>query len=251
MARIVRLTLLTAWMCSFTVHAVVSVFVRDLGGSVRLEYKCSDGELLRSFALDLSVDRGRILAVRDYFRGESTAAAQGYGIFPASLRNQVLGGDNFDLDWASPDYTPLASFVDSPADTLPGLGSEGVTLEFAALWDVQVAAARPREQGLLCTLEISEPAWVTVTPNASRGGVVSARPGDLISTRFTKAYATPVTILEVSVQGDTVTVRFSGGELQTATAPDGQWSGTGDSDGEYTDSLQGAKARFYRVFQNP
>jgi hypothetical protein len=243
-------TLLIALVWSVPVRATVSVYVQEVGGSARLEYKCSAGEVVRAFALDVSVNRGRIESVRDFFRGESTEEEQGYGIFPASLRDHVLVGGGTQLDWTLPEYVPLASAVDSPEDTLPGVGSSGVTLEFCGLWDVEVSASRPGQQGVLCVLEISEPALVTVGPNASRGGVVSARPGDVIDTVFVQAAVTPVRISEVSVEDETVTVRFSGGELQAAGALDGEWTGTGDFDGEYTEVIRGGETRFYRVFQD-
>jgi len=251
MVKILRSSLLLALACSVPVQAVVSVYVQDVGGVARLEYKCSAGEVVRSFALDVAVDRGRVVVVRDYFRGESTEAVQGYGIFPASLRDHVLVGGNPDIDWTLPAYAPLASVADSPADTLPGLGSAGVTLEFCGLWDTGVSAAKPGQQGVLCVLEITEPALVTVNSNASRGGVISAKPGDVITTVFAEALVTPIRISEVSVEEGTVTVYFSGGELQTASALDGEWTGTGDSDGDYTESIPDGETRFYRVFQGP
>jgi hypothetical protein len=243
------LLILLAW--PVPARAVVTIFVQDVGGAAQIEYKCSAGEMVRAFALDVSVDAGQIIGVRDFFRGESTAEAQGYGVFPASLRDQVVASGGLDLDWAHPDYTPLASAADSPLDTLPGLGSAGVTLEFSGLWDPRVLAARPGQQGVLCVLDITEPALVTLSPNASRGGVVSARPGDSIATVFAEAQVTPVAILEVSVADDTLTVRFSGGELQTATTLDGEWAGTGDSDGEYSESTHDGETRFFRVYQVP
>jgi len=65
-----------------------------------------------------------------------------------------------------------------------GLNSTGVTLELGGLWDASTPAAVPPSAGTLCTLRISEAAQVSVTANASRGGVVSASPGVSISPIF-------------------------------------------------------------------
>ena len=70
--------------------AEVRVFVRQEKNAAAIKYECTRGEVVRAFALDVSVDRGRIMAISNYFKGESTAAAQGYGIFPKRCRFLVL-----------------------------------------------------------------------------------------------------------------------------------------------------------------
>jgi hypothetical protein len=172
-------------------------------------------------------------------------------MFLTSLRDHLLVAGGPPWDWNSPDYSPLASTADFPDDTLAGVGSTGVTLEFAALWDAGVSTAGPAPEGTLCTLEISEPAMVTVSANASRGGVLSATPGETVNSVFAPAWVVPVRVLDVSVVNESVTVRFSGGELQTASSLDGEWAGTGDTDGDYTEVVLNGSARFYRVLWRP
>src|SRR5690242_7617903 len=115
-----------------------------------------------------------------FFRGPGSAQATGYGIFPASFRDH-LAGTGSDIDWSSSDYAPLADVTDSPGDTLPGLNSSGVTLELGGLWDPTVAGASPGPSGTLCALQLSQPARVSVSANLTRGGVISAFPGTLIT----------------------------------------------------------------------
>src|SRR5579859_3818756 len=122
-------------LLSATGRAEVRVFVQDSNSLALIKYECTGGELVRAFALDVSVDQGQIIGISNFLRGPSTAGATGYGIFPASFRDHLAAGAGTNVNWAASDYTPLAVPADAPADTLPGLNSSGVTLEFAGLWD--------------------------------------------------------------------------------------------------------------------
>ena len=138
--------------------------------------------------------------------------------------------------------------ADSPGGTLPGLNSNGVTLEFGGLWDATAPATFPAATGTLCKLQISEAAQVSVAANVSRGGVVSATPEVSLTPVFVGALVDPsVMITGIQLVGGVITISFKGGELETATAVDGLWAGTGNSSGTYTNSVAVAPARFYRV----
>ena len=65
-----------AWILATGVGAEVRVYVEPLGGLAWLKYECTAGEVVRAFALDVTVDRGVILGVSDYVVGESTASAR-------------------------------------------------------------------------------------------------------------------------------------------------------------------------------
>ena len=100
----------------------------------------------------------------------------GYGIFPSAFKavidvNAVTGEVE---TWDANEYTPLADPCDYPTDTQPGLGSNGVTLEFAALYypPTDDSPNAPGTSGTLCFLTISEAANVTVAPNVIRGKIV-------------------------------------------------------------------------------
>jgi hypothetical protein len=138
--------------------------------------------------------------------------------------------------------------ADSPGGTLPGLNSNGVTLEFGGLWDANAPATFPPATGTLCTLQISEAARVSVAANIVRGGVVSATPELSITPIFIGAVVDPsVIITGIQLVGGVMTISFKGGELETAPAVEGPWARTGNSSGTYTNSVDAGPARYYRV----
>ncbi len=240
------LLLLTLLLLVHPAPATVRVYVQGTNGLANLNYECTAAEVVRAFALDVTVDHGVILGVTNYFRGLSTAAARGYGIFPASFRDSVTVLSGTNADWSSNGYSPLAVPADNPGGTLPGLNSGGVTLELGALWDPAVAAAVPPPRGTLCSLLLSQPANVTVGANASRGGVIPAPPEVPITVQFAGALVGPA-ILNATALNGVMTVIFQGGELETAPAATGPWLGTGNTGGTYTETLGPTPARFYRV----
>jgi len=226
--------------------ADVRVFVQGSNGLAFVNYQSSGGEVVRAFALDVTVDRGQILGVTNYFRGPCTATAQGYGIFPASFRDNVTVVSGSNANWSVPAYSPLAVVADNPAGTLPGLNSAGVTLEFAALWDASIAAAFPPSQGTLCALQLSQTATVSIAANASRGAIL-ASPTELpLTTHFTGALVGPA-ITGATATNGVVTVVFQGGELETAPTVSGPWTGTGMRNGAYTETPGTNVERFFRV----
>jgi hypothetical protein len=233
-------------LTSTTGSAGVRVFIRNSNNLAVVAYECTAGETVRAFALNVSVDRGSLLAISDFARGPSTASSPGYGIFPAAVRDRLLPVSGGFLDWTVSTYTPLAVPADAPGDTLPGLGSSGVTLEFGALWDPTDPAAVPGTNGILCSLSLSQPANVSVSPNVSRGGVVGAFVGDVLNPTFTGAPVGPM-IASTSFQNGTITVNFTGGELQSAPSPGGPWADTDETSGTYTDAITPDEPRFYRV----
>ncbi len=230
-------------------QAEVRVLVQDIGGLAWIKYECTAGEVVRAFALNVSVNKGQIVGISDFFRGANTAGARGYGIFPAAFRDHITPGSGTNIDWNVSGYTPLAVVADRPADTLPGLNSSGVTLEFGGLWDPTVPAALPDPAGTLCALQITEPAQVSVAANLARGGVVSAIPDVLFAPVFSGAAVAPPfpAILGVTLVDGLLTIRFKDGELLSAPAATGPWAGTGNTSGTYTNAVQGTVMQFYRV----
>src|SRR5436190_9846723 len=167
------LVLLPVLLLAAGASASVQVFVEDVNGKAWIKYRCTGGEVIRAFALDVTATNGVIQGVSDFFRGESTPAARGYGIFPASFRDRITITSGTNVDWNASGYSPLAVVADRPAGTQPGLNSSGVTLEFAALWDSSLQAAVPDSSGTLCSLQLSGPTMVSLAANLARGGVVS------------------------------------------------------------------------------
>jgi hypothetical protein len=203
-------------------------------------------EIVRAFALDVSIDRGQIIAVSDYFRGPSTAGTTGYGIFPAAFRDHLMAGSGTNIAWDSREYTPLSVVADDPVNTMLGLNSSGVTLEFGGLWDPTNAATIPGPAGTLCALQLTRPARVSMAANVSRGGVVSAFPETVIHPVFIGA-AVGSAITSATLQNGLVTILFHGGELQTAPSVDGPWTDTGDVSGNHIEFPGTNQTRFYRV----
>jgi len=247
MKKLLLLATLLLLVCS--ARGNVRVFVAGTNGLANINYECTAGEVVRAFGLDVTVDGGQIIGVTNFFRGPSTASAQGYGIFPASFRDQVTVSSGTNADWNASGYSPVAVVADKPVGTLPGLNSSGVTLEFGALWDPAVRAASPPSRGTLCALQISQTANVTVAANLSRGGIIAAPPDVTLTTQFTGALVGPAITSARLVTG-VMTILFQGGELESAPAVDGPWTGTGNTSGTYTETLGAALARFYRV-HNP
>jgi hypothetical protein len=240
------LSLLSLCLLAASVPADVRVFVVDANGVAAIKYECTAGEVVRGFALDVRVDRGEIIAVTNFFRGPSTAQAQGYGIFPAAFRDHVMITSGTNANWEASNYTPLAAAVDS-ADTLPGLNSSGVTLEFGALWDPAAPATQPSPAGTLCTLQLNKAAQVSVAANLSRGGVTPASSEAPVTVVFTGAQVGPA-ITRTTLDAGILTVNFKGGELETTTALNtNQWTATGNTSGVYTETLGGDRTKYYRV----
>lgn len=158
------LVALLAVMLTAPAWAGVAITVTDLGdGVVGIDY--SGTELVRAFALDITVDAGTIDAISGFVVGDDN---NGYGIFPASFsRNIVVDPVTGDVsDWAVEGYGPVADAGDPGA--LGGLGTNGITIEMGSLYDTKA----PALSGRLCVITTSEPCKVTVTTNATRGNVV-------------------------------------------------------------------------------
>ncbi len=161
---------LAVLMIANTASATVEIIVKNVNGMAEIHYKTTADEPISAFALDVTVDTGDIIGISGFVTGESTAAAPGYGIFPASFAAAItVDPETGEVsDWNLADYTPLANPLHPGA--LGGLETPGVTLEMGALY--AVAADAPRAEGLLCKLAISEEANITIGLNDIRGGIV-------------------------------------------------------------------------------
>jgi hypothetical protein len=165
--------LLAALVAASPALAAVRITAQPAGDKVAICY-ATDGETVRAFGLDVTVDQGKIVGISDFIRGESTAAKPGYGIFPGNFARFVaVSADTGEVaKWDVNDYTPVADPCGVGA--LGGLGTNGITIEMGALYypvgDGSTNA--PLSQGTLFTLTLSEAAKVTVKLNAIRGGIV-------------------------------------------------------------------------------
>lgn len=148
------------------------------GGVVRIGYAVTGSPKVRAFALDITVDKGTINTISDFKVGESTAANKGYGIFPANFSRYITvdAATGEVTSWDVNDYTPVADANDPAA--LGGLGTNGITIEMGALYypTADNSPNAPDNTGTLCKITISESANVSISENATRGGVVLTDP---------------------------------------------------------------------------
>jgi hypothetical protein len=138
--------------------------INDVGcGIIAIDYNATAAPNdVSAFALKVSVDAGKILAVTDYHVGESNSTAKGYGIFPCNIDiNESTG--NVDA-YGSPVAPNTAT---GAAGT--GIDTNSVILELGALYEDGNA---PPRTGTLCKVEVSEVCTMTVAADATRGNVV-------------------------------------------------------------------------------
>jgi hypothetical protein len=237
------LTLFTAHLAT----ASVRVYVQDINGVAWLKYQCTAGEIVRAFAIDVTVDQGVIFAVSDFKVGVSKVGSVGYGIFPASFRDHVTINSGTNVTYDLTQYSPAAVPADFPGDTKGGLGTSGITLELGALWDPAVPAAIPGTNGTLCALHLSRAANVTVAANVSRGSLVASPPDVILSTIFNGSFVdADAVITSATVTNKVLYLTFKGGELETATNLTGIWLGTGNTNGAYSEAIADGP-KFFRV----
>jgi hypothetical protein len=177
---------LAALLSTSPAWAAVQIIVVPDGKTATVKYATTAGEKVRAFALDITVDKGAILKISDFIRGESTAQKPGYGIFPGSFRNYItVNPDTGEVAaWDVNDYTPVADPCDYPSNslagqnTLGGLGTRGITVEMGALYypTDDSSPNAPLNQGTLFKLTLSEAAKLTVKLNEVRGGIVLTNP---------------------------------------------------------------------------
>lgn len=185
--------LLAALLFATPAMAAVHITVEPNGLQAAVKY-ATDGEKVRAFALDITVNKGTIVAISDFIRGESTAAKPGYGIFPGNFGRYITvdPATGEVADWDPNGYTPVADPCDPGA--LGGLGTNGITVEMGALYYPTDDASpnAPLNSGRLFTLTLSEPASVTVTLNEARGGVVLTNPDVAAIVPLSQATNVPV-----------------------------------------------------------
>lgn len=178
--RTMVLAVIALMMLTAPVWATVTIEAVQRPGEliVDINYKVEgETELVRAFALDVSVDAGVITEVNDYAVGDDNG---GYGIFPANFSlfiNVDPDGTVPENEWEDGDYTPVAPGTDPGA--LGGIDTNGVTLELGALYETQA----PGAEGTLCSLTVSENCHVSLALNGMRGNVVlenAAEPGEVV-----------------------------------------------------------------------
>jgi hypothetical protein len=146
--------------------ADVAITLSNDNGVVTIGYDSTgEAELVRAFALDITVTGGIITDVTDFVVGDDNG---GYGIFPGNFSRYItVDGQTGEVaDWGAAGYTPVADVNDPGA--AGGLGSNAITIEMGSLYDTQA----PAKTGVLCKVVVGDGSEICVTPNVIRGGVV-------------------------------------------------------------------------------
>jgi hypothetical protein len=152
---------LVALLLTSSAWAGVQISCSASGNDVTISYDASsENELVRAFALDVTVDNGQTIDA-------VVSTNPDYDIYPGSI---VIDAGGNVTDWGS----PIASQSDYPGDTLGGLSTGGVTIEMGSLY--AQGETPPAAADDLITLTVSGNCSVTITENVIRGGVVMEDP---------------------------------------------------------------------------
>jgi hypothetical protein len=178
--------------------ATVKITATDLGGGVvSIDYTVtSEPNLVRAFALDITVTDGNIIEVNDFDAGEDNG---GFGIYPASFDAEItVLPDGTVPDWAGAtgNYSPLADPCDP--GTQPGLGTGGITVEMGSLYVTNA----PGNSGQLCTVKVDTDCTLCVTLNSARGEVVLENASAPSSVDLTEACTTVKIVTDCLIGGN-------------------------------------------------
>jgi len=145
-----------------------------------------DPDLPRAFAINIQLDNdANILEVTPTIVGESIEPDNlGYGIFPGTIIIDALGN-------VTDAGTPVAEYGDLESDTLPGLDSNGVTIELASLYaPVGVGSPNaPPASGVLVSVFVSKSCTLCISANVSRAGatgVVMEDPDQVVTVNYSE-----------------------------------------------------------------
>lgn len=157
MKKVIVILALVAIACA-PAMADVNVYHSKSGNTVTVTY-ATDGNSIRAFALDLSVDIGTITGV--------TCSNTSYYIYPGSV--EITGST----------VATYGSCVCSSTypGTKDGVGTSAVTVEMGSLY---TGTNKPATSGTLLTFGISNTsATVTIAAEPVRGGVVMENPDEI------------------------------------------------------------------------
>ncbi|MHC4069563.1 MAG: hypothetical protein ACYS18_03390 [Planctomycetota bacterium] len=148
--------LLAVMLMTAPAMAAVTITVTDDGGGwAKIEYSHNEGaNFIRAFALDIDANDANFVAY--------DSADSNYWVYPGTIDINDSGGVN---DVGS----PIAP--NSYPGTLPGLDTNGVTIEMGALFEAGVDPD-PCNAGTLLRLQVDTTCEVCVNGNAIRGNAV-------------------------------------------------------------------------------
>jgi len=162
---VIFLTVLLLSTSTFAANVVLSC--GDTGSGIVTVSYTVDVNLVRAFALDISVDSGAVITAVSVLEAD-------YRIYPGQI--VIVDGNVTDYN------TPVAS----------GLGTGDVTVEMASLWTIDSNYSGDADAGynaippgggpnVLLLVTVSGNCTLTVSENAARGGVVMENPDEPVS----------------------------------------------------------------------
>jgi hypothetical protein len=154
---------------------IIANLTEELDGVIISFDATSEPNLVRAFALDIRLDH-------DVNIIEVTALNPDYYIFPGTIQIDAMGNI---IDYG----TPVGEYNDLPSGTLPGLDSNGVTIEMASLYAPVGPGSpnAPARSGPLVSISIIGDYCLTVSPNITRAGptgVVMENPDEVVKVNF-------------------------------------------------------------------
>jgi hypothetical protein len=189
--------------------------------------------LVRAFGLDIQLDNDANIL-------EVVALSADYWVHPGTIQIDAEGVVTYD-------GTIAAEYADLPSDTLPGIDSNGVTLEAGSLYAPVGPASinAPPTSGDLASIFVSKSCYLCITANVSRAGATGVVMED------------PDVVVTVDYPAECLDVNIPPGDCYYGMVDFDEWVGVGkppcwcykrqchgDADGELGGS---AKTGYYAV----
>lgn len=161
--------LLLLLLLSGPLWAAVSVTCLKNGNMVTVSYNgTTEPNLVRAYALDITVDSGAVIKENPTVCGLPKDWSE-YTIYPGSID---INDDTGLIDSLG---TIVGDPCDAPLDTKAGYGTSGITIEAGSLYAPATGRASPNfppDSGTLFKFWVCQDTNVTITTNATRGGIV-------------------------------------------------------------------------------
>lgn len=157
---------LTALALVSQAHAEVQITCEATGNEVTVSWNATtEADLVRIFTLDVTVDNGATIvsAPLNSFHPD-------YWLYPAGIEVNPVTGEIDDTGSPIADRNLYEVGSDSYNDTLPGLGSFGMTIEAGSLY--RTDETPPPPSGELFQFTVDQNCNVTIAENQIREGIV-------------------------------------------------------------------------------
>ncbi|MDH4241256.1 MAG: hypothetical protein OEW48_16990 [Phycisphaerae bacterium] len=158
------------------VDITATQFGEPCDGRIKISFDASsETNLIRAFSFDIQLDNDANIL-------EVIGLSADYYIYPGTIQIDAFGNV---IDYG----TALAEYSDLPSGTLPGLDSNGVTIELASLYAPVGPGSpnAPAKTGDLVSINVSGSTCITITANVARtdsSGVVMEDPNEIVQVNF-------------------------------------------------------------------